>query len=181
MLDNDNIISTSVSEAVEKIPTDEKDYCKCSFMCFTLHSHNIQRADQHNSRNSCLPTRIHPVQVKKNQRRHFTENLHRKRCNSWRMISFIHCGSEKRVYKYRFPGNQLNQLVLEKEVASYIWVHSNSLIKNLIPFEDDAEICLLNFLMWSICKQPEDTFINKMASPKIDFYFEVFKQLKTMC
>ena len=27
MLDNDNIISTSVSEALEKIPTDEKDYC----------------------------------------------------------------------------------------------------------------------------------------------------------
>ena len=26
MLDNDNIISTSVSEAVEKIPRDEKDY-----------------------------------------------------------------------------------------------------------------------------------------------------------
>ena len=26
MLDNDNIISTSVSEAVNKIPTDEKDY-----------------------------------------------------------------------------------------------------------------------------------------------------------
>ena len=46
MLDNDNII-TSVSEAVEKIPTDEKDYRKCSFMCFTLHSHSIQRADQH--------------------------------------------------------------------------------------------------------------------------------------
>ena len=36
MLYKDNIISTSVSEAVEKIPTDEKDYCKCSFMCFTL-------------------------------------------------------------------------------------------------------------------------------------------------
>ena len=47
MLHNDNIISTSVSEAVEKIPTDEKDYRKCSFMCFTLHSHSIQRADQH--------------------------------------------------------------------------------------------------------------------------------------
>ena len=31
--------------------------------------------------------------------------------------------------------------------------------------------------MQSICKQPEDTFI-KMASLKIDFYFEVFKQLK---
>ena len=47
MLDNDNIISTSVSEAAEKIPTDEKDYRKCSFMCFTLYSHSIQRADQH--------------------------------------------------------------------------------------------------------------------------------------
>ena len=69
--------------------------------------------------------------------------------------------------------------MLEKEVASYIWVHSNSLIKSLTPFKDDAEICLLNFLMWSIiCKQPEDTFIKKMASPKIDFYFEVFRQLK---
>ena len=47
MLNNDNIISTSVSEAVEKIPTDQKDYRKCSFMCFSLHSHSIQRADQH--------------------------------------------------------------------------------------------------------------------------------------
>ena len=33
MLDNDNIISTSVPEAVEKIPTDEKDYRKCPFIC----------------------------------------------------------------------------------------------------------------------------------------------------
>ena len=32
MLDIDNIISTSVSKAVEKIPTDEKDHCKCSFI-----------------------------------------------------------------------------------------------------------------------------------------------------
>ena len=31
--------------------------------------------------------------------------------------------------------------------------------------------------MQSICKQPEDTFI-KMALLEIDFYFEVFKQLK---
>ena len=67
MSDKDNIISTSVSEAVEKIHTDEKDYCKCSFMCFTLHSDNIQRADQDivNSRNCCFPTRIHPVYLKK--------------------------------------------------------------------------------------------------------------------
>ena len=67
--------------------------------------------------------------------------------------------------------------MLEKEVASYIWVYSNSLIKDLKPFEDDPEIRSLNFLMLSICKQPEDTFF-KMASPKIHFYFEVFTQLK---
>ena len=67
MLDKDNIISRSVSEAAEKIPTDEKDYRKFSFMCFTLNSYSIQRADQHtaNSRNSCLPTRIHQVFLKK--------------------------------------------------------------------------------------------------------------------
>ena len=64
MLDKDNIISTSVSETVEKIPTDEKDYRKCSFMCFTLYSHSIQREDQHIANikiPSCLPTRMHPL------------------------------------------------------------------------------------------------------------------------
>ena len=68
MLDKDNIISTSVSEAVEKIPTDEKDYRKCSFICFALYNHCLQRADGNiaNSGNSsCLPTRIHPVYLKK--------------------------------------------------------------------------------------------------------------------
>ena len=71
MLDKDNIISTSVSEAVEKVPKEEKDYRKCSIICFTLHSYSIQRADQHiqiyltpDSRNSCLLTKIHPVYVK---------------------------------------------------------------------------------------------------------------------
>ena len=67
MLNKGNIIRTSVSEAVGNIPTDEKDYRKCSFMCFTFHSHSIQRADQYiaNSRNSCLPaTRTHPVYLK---------------------------------------------------------------------------------------------------------------------
>ena len=63
MLDNDNITSTSVLEAVEKIPADEKDHRKCSFMCFIQYSHSIKRTDQHipNSRNCCLPTRIRPV------------------------------------------------------------------------------------------------------------------------
>ena len=46
MLDKDNIISTNISEAVEKIPIDEKDYRKCLFMCFTLHSYSMQRANQ---------------------------------------------------------------------------------------------------------------------------------------
>ena len=112
MLNNDNVISTSVSEAVEKIHTDQKDYCKCSFMCFSLHSHSIQRADQHivNSRNSCLPT---PSAAKK-----ITEDiLHKiyteKRCSNWHMISFIHwCGNEKRVY--RFPsGSKLPDAIKE--------------------------------------------------------------------
>ena len=47
MLDKDNVITTSVSEPAEKIPTDEKDYHKCSFMCFTFNSHSMQRPDQH--------------------------------------------------------------------------------------------------------------------------------------
>ena len=58
-----------------------------------------------------------------------------------------------------------------------IWMHSNTLIKNLTPFGDDAEIRLLKFVIQSICTQPQDAFI-KIASLKIDFYFEVFKQLK---
>ena len=41
MLEKDNMISTSVSEAFEKIHTDEKDYRKCTFMCFILYSHII--------------------------------------------------------------------------------------------------------------------------------------------
>ena len=63
MLDKDNIISTSFSEGVEEIPTDEKHYRKCSFLCFTLHSHRMKRAGQHiaNSKNCCSPTRIHPM------------------------------------------------------------------------------------------------------------------------
>ena len=58
------MINTSVSEAVEKVPTNEKDYRKCSFVCFTLYSRSIQRADQHIANieiPSCLPTRMHPM------------------------------------------------------------------------------------------------------------------------
>ena len=71
MLDYDNII-TSVLEAVEKIPTDEKDYHKCSFMvfCFAQSQHTKSRRTYiiANSRNSCLPTRIHSMQLQKSKK-----------------------------------------------------------------------------------------------------------------
>ena len=41
MLDNDIAISASVSEAVEKIPTDEKDCCKCSFIVYSEQPHQL--------------------------------------------------------------------------------------------------------------------------------------------
>ena len=89
------------------------------------------------------------------------------------MISFIHCASET-LTDTGFLAT--SQLMLE-EVSSYIWAHSNSLIKNVTPFEYDAENRLLDFLICSLCKQPEGAFI-KMASLKIDFSFDVFKQLQ---
>ena len=50
----------------------------------------------------------------------------------------------------KFTGFQVatSQLMLGRRWLA-IWVHSNSLIKNLTPFEDDAEIRLLNFLMYA--------------------------------
>ena len=44
MLDNDNIISTSVSEADQKIPTDEKDYHNaplCAYFAQPQHTNSI--------------------------------------------------------------------------------------------------------------------------------------------
>ena len=65
MSDKDSNIRTSVSEAVEKILRDEKDYRKCSFMCFTLDSYKEQTIQYiANSTNGCSPTRIHPVYLK---------------------------------------------------------------------------------------------------------------------
>ena len=116
MLHNENIISTSVSEAVEKIPTDEKDYHKSSFMCFTLHSHSIKRADQHiaNSRNNCLPTRIHPVYLKK-----ITEDILHKIYTEKGAITSIWLVLSTVEVRKEFPrGNKLADST--KEVASYI-------------------------------------------------------------
>ena len=44
MLDNGNIISTSVLEVVKKIPTDEKDYRNaplCVLLCTAQHTNGI--------------------------------------------------------------------------------------------------------------------------------------------
>ena len=69
MLDNDNITSTSDSKAVEKISGDEKYYRKCSFVVFYLaHPQHTKIRPTYiiaNSRHSCLPTRIHSVQLKR--------------------------------------------------------------------------------------------------------------------
>ena len=59
------------------------------------------------------------------------------------MISFIHSGSEK----FTDAGFLSTSYLMLEEAASYTWGHSNSLIKNLTLFEDDAEIRLLNVLM----------------------------------
>ena len=65
------------------------------------------------------------------------------------MISFIHSGSEK----FTDTGFLATSQLMLEEVASYIWVHSKSLIKNSTPFEDDAEIRLLNVLMYLVYQQ----------------------------
>ena len=74
------------------------------------------------------------------------------------MISFIHCAVGTNIY--RFPKWQ--------QVS---W----SSIKYLTLFEDDTEIRLLSFLMYA---NSQKILFIKMASLKIDFLFEVFKQLK---
>ena len=61
MLDN-NIMSPSVSEAAKKIPIDENDYKKCSYMCLVCRSTGYKITEyQYNSRKGFLSTRIHPV------------------------------------------------------------------------------------------------------------------------
>ena len=77
------------------------------------------------------------------------------------MINFIHCGGEKRVYRFR-SGNKLGcQLMLEKDGASYLAV----------------QVTLTQFSnVKCTCKQSQDTFI-RMDSPKIDFYFGGFKYI----
>ena len=46
------------------------------------------------TRNSCLPTRIHPVYLKKSLKTFYIK-FTLKKCNNWHIISFIHSGNEK--------------------------------------------------------------------------------------
>ena len=82
MLDNGYITSTSVSKAVEKIPTAEKDYRKCSFIVFYFaqpqHTKSRPKYIIANSKNSCLLTRIHPVQLKKSQKTFYSKITQKK-------------------------------------------------------------------------------------------------------
>ena len=67
MLHKDNIISTPVSEAVEKIPTDEKVIANaplCVLPCTATAYTKSRPTCIANSRKSCLLTRIHPVYLK---------------------------------------------------------------------------------------------------------------------
>ena len=138
-------------------------------MCFTLYSHSIPRVDQHIANieiPSCLPTRMHPVQLKK-----ITEDILHKIYAEKGATTGALVLSTVEIRK------QFTCFLMLGRCWLAIWMHTNSLIKNLTTFEDDTEIRLLNFIMQSICTQPEETFIT-MASLKIDFYFEVFKRLK---
>ena len=121
MLDKDNIISTIVSEADEKIPKDAKEYRKCSFMCFTLHSHSIQRAYQHlaiaNAQKK-LSIKMHPVQLKKS-----TEDILNKIYTEkgtvtgiWLVLSTVEVRKEFTGFQ---SGNKLADDA-RKEVASYM-------------------------------------------------------------
>ena len=43
MLDNDNIMTAKASEVVKKVPTDEKDYHKCSLRVSSIFSTKAKR------------------------------------------------------------------------------------------------------------------------------------------
>ena len=58
MLDNDNVMTAKASELVQKVPTDEKDYHKCSLCVIDYHKCSL-----------CI--KAHPPNQKKNSRRHF--------------------------------------------------------------------------------------------------------------
>ena len=74
MLSNDNIISTSVSsEAFENILIGEKIIANAPLcvLLYTATAVTKSRPTYTNSRNSDLPTRIHPVQLNKSQKKTF--------------------------------------------------------------------------------------------------------------
>ena len=69
-----------------------------------------------------------------------------------------------------------------EEVASYIWAHSNSLIKNLTPFEDDAEIRWLNFLMYlaAVFANSQEILLSRWLHTKLISTLKFLSNWKTM-
>ena len=75
-----------VSEAVQKIAADQKEYCKCS-LCVII-CWKAKKYLSINNSEKCFVTRIPLTQLKK------LLKLHTKKSNSWPMVSFIHDGSD---------------------------------------------------------------------------------------
>ena len=63
-----------------------------------------------------------------------------------------------------------------------IWVHSNSLIKNLTPFEDDAEIRWLNFLMYlaAVFANRQEMLLSRWLHTKLISTLKFLSNWKTM-
>ena len=81
---------TNTSEAVEKVATDEKDYHKCC-LCHTY----VLRHINDNKKSFFIE---HIQHCLKKLQKTF-RNLFKKRCNYWALMSFIHSGSETRIYR----------------------------------------------------------------------------------
>ena len=64
----------------------------------------------------------------------------------WLVLSTVEVRKEFTGFQ---SGNKLNQLRTAGRRWLIIWVYSDSLIKNLTPLKDDAEIRLLNFSMYA--------------------------------
>ena len=61
MLDNDNIMTAKASEVVQKVPTDEKDYHKCSLYVIDYHKCSLCVIDYHKC---SLYLKAHPAWLK---------------------------------------------------------------------------------------------------------------------
>ena len=77
----------NVSEAVQRITTDQKGYHKCSSFVIVCWIAKMYQSITVKKVGYLLPRTL-PALLKKRQK------LHRKRTNNWSIVSFIHSGSE---------------------------------------------------------------------------------------